>query len=151
MSTSPTTHRPSERARRDEVIERILARTRRIAVVGLSDNPMRPSHDVARALQRRGYEIVPVNPNVEEVLGVPAVDCLTDLEEPVDLVDVFRRPEALPEVARNAAEIGAPALWNQLGLRSPEAAAIAAEAGMDYVEDRCLKIEAARRGSQPPA
>lgn len=151
MSTSPSTDRPSEHARRDEVIDRILARTRRIAVVGLSDNPMRPSHGVARALQRRGYEIVPVNPNVEEVLGVPAVDCLTDLEEPVDLVDVFRRPEALPEVARNAAEIGAPALWNQLGLRSPEAAAIAAEAGMDYVEDRCLKIEAGRRKARPAA
>lgn len=135
----------------DEAIDRILDRTRRIAIVGLSSNPSRASHGVAAALQRAGYEIVPVNPNEGEVLGEPAHPSLADVPGPIDLVDVFRREEALPDVARAAVAVGAPALWNQLGLRSPEARAIASEAGLDYVEDRCLKVEVARRGAHPPA
>lgn len=130
-------------------IDTVLARTRRIAVVGLSDNPWRASHDVAADLQRRGYEIVPVNPNVDEVLGERAWPSLGDVPGEVDLVDVFRREEHLPGVAREAAAIGAPALWNQLGLRSDEARRIADEAGMDYVENACLKVEIARRGVRP--
>lgn len=131
------------------VIDRILARTRRIAVVGLSPDPSRSSHGVARALQQGGYEIVPVNPNVDEVLGERSWPSLADVPGEVDLVDVFRRTEHLPGIAREAAEIGAPALWNQQGLVSPEARAIATEAGMDYVEDRCLKLEVVLRGATP--
>lgn len=130
-------------------IDAVLARTRRIAVVGLSSNPWRSSHDVAADLQRRGYEIVPVNPNEDEVLGEKAWPSLADVPGEVDLVDVFRREEHLADVARDAAAIGAPALWNQLGLRSAAARRIAEEAGMDYVEDACLKVEVARRGATP--
>ena len=133
----------------DDTIDRVLHRTRRIAVVGLSPDPWRSSHDVARALQRAGYEIVPVNPNVDEVLGERSWPSLADVPGEVDLVDVFRREEHLPGVAREAAAIGAPALWNQLGLVSDEARAVAEEAGMDYVEDACLKVEVARRGVRP--
>lgn len=135
----------------DEVIDDILATARRIAVVGLADDPDRASHKVASYLQSRGWEIIPVNPEVDEVLGVPAVDSLADIDGPVDLVDVFRRSEHLPAVAREAAAIGAPALWNQLGLRSAEAAAIAADADMAYVEDHCIKVEASRRDASAAA
>lgn len=136
----------------DDVIDTMLTSSRRIAVVGLSDRPWRASHEVSAEMQRRGWEIIPVNPDVDEVLGVPAVDSLADIEGDVDLVDVFRRPEHLPGVARDAVAIGAGGLWVQLGLRSPEAARIAAEAGLPYVEDRCIKVEAGRRGlSSPPA
>lgn len=132
-----------------DAIDTILARTRRIAIVGLSDRPDRASHEVATALQARGYAIIPVNPGIESALGIPAVDSLADIEGPVDLVDVFRRAEHLPGVAREAAAIGAPALWNQLGLSSDEARRIAEDAGMDYVEDRCLKVEVLGRGARP--
>lgn len=132
-----------------DVIDRILATTRRIAVVGLSPDPSRTSHGVARALQRDGYEIVPVNPQADEVLGERSWPTLADVPGDVDLVDVFRRAEHLPAIAREAVEIGAPALWNQLGLVSPEARAIATDAGLDYVEDRCLKVEVAVRGAGP--
>lgn len=133
-----------------DTVDRILRRARRIAVVGLSPDPARASHDVASALQRRGYEIVPVNPMCDEVLGERAWPSLADVPGEVDLVDVFRRAEHLPGIAREAAAIGAPALWNQLGLVSDEARAIAEEAGLDYVEDRCLKVEVARRGLTAP-
>lgn len=129
----------------DDTIDELLPNVRRIAVVGLSDNPARTSHGVARALQAAGYEIVPVNPTIDEALGEPAFATLADVPGEVDLVDVFRREEHLAGVAREAAAIGAPALWNQLGLVSAEARAIAEDAGMTYVEDRCLKIEVARR------
>lgn len=136
---------------RDDVIDRILPRTRRIAVVGLSSRPYRASHDVAASLQAAGYEIVPVNPNEDEVLGERAYPSLADVPGEVDLVDVFRREEFLPDVARQAVEVGAPALWNQLGLTSPEARAIAEEAGLAYVENACLKVEVGRRGARPAA
>ena len=133
----------------DDPIDTILRRTRRIAVVGLSDSPRRTSHGVARALQQSGYEIVPVNPTIDEALGERAWPSLAEVPGEVDLVNVFRRQEHLAEVAREAADIGAPALWNQLGLRSAEARAIAEEAGMAYVEDACLKVEVAVRGARP--
>lgn len=137
------------------VVDRILDRTRRIAVVGLSGDPRRTSHGVAAALQRRGYEIVPVNPNEDEVLGERAYPDLHAVPGHIDLVNVFRRTEHLLGVAQEAAQRGGiDAVWNQLGLRS-EAARRAAEAvGMDYVEDLCLKIEVARaagRRQLPPA
>jgi predicted CoA-binding protein len=129
-----------------DTIDRILERTKRIAVVGLSDQPNRTSHQVAKVLLDAGFEIVPVNPNVDEVFGVAAVPSLDRVAGQVDLVNVFRRTEHLAEVARDAAAIGAPALWNQQGLVSDDARRIAEEAGMDYVEDRCIKVEVARRG-----
>ena len=133
----------------DDAIHAILERTRRIAVVGISDNPMRESHGVAASLQRAGYEIVPVNPNLDEVLGERAYASLADIPGEVDLVNVFRREEHLPGVAREAAEIGAPAIWMQQGLVSPEARAIAEVAEMAYVENRCLKVEVAIREARP--
>jgi predicted CoA-binding protein len=129
-----------------DTIDRILERTHRIAVVGLSDQPNRTSHQVVAELLEAGFEIVPVNPNVDEVFGIPAVPSLDRVPGQVDLVNVFRREEHLAQVAREAAAIGAPALWNQLGLVSAEARRIAEDAGMDYVEDACIKVEVARRG-----
>lgn len=129
-----------------DTIDRILERTHRIAVVGLSDRPSRTSYRVVEELLDAGFEIVPVNPNIEEVFGIKAVPSLDRVPGQVDLVNVFRREEHLPDVAREAAAIGAPALWNQLGLVSDEARQIAEDAGMDYVEDACIKVEVARRG-----
>lgn len=115
--------------------EQILRDAGTIAVVGASPDPARPSHGVMLYLERAGYRIVPVNPNCSEY-----APSLAALEEPVDLVDVFRRAEHCGDVARQAAAIGAPALWLQLGIVSPEARAVAEEAGMDYVENACTAI-----------
>ena len=125
-------------------MEEILGYAKRIAVVGLSDDPYRASYGVAAALIEHGYDVVPVNPTVDEVLGQRSYPSLADVPGDIDLVDVFRRPEHLEAVAHEAASIGAKALWLQLGLHSAEARRIAEEAGMDYVEDLCLKIEVAR-------
>jgi uncharacterized protein len=123
----------------------ILADTRTIAVVGASPKPDRPSHGVMRYLLEQGYRCIPVRPaGCDEVLGVPCVRSLAEIEEPIDLVDVFRRAEACPEVAREAVAVGAGALWLQLGIVSPEARQIAEEAGIDYVEDECTMIVHAR-------
>ncbi|MFA9444348.1 CoA-binding protein [Egicoccus sp. AB-alg6-2] len=135
----------------DAAIETLLRRTRRIAVVGASDRPDRPSHGVIRRLLQAGYEVVPVNPRADEVLGIPTVDALSDIEGPVDLVDVFRRSEHLPQVAEEAVDIGAPAIWLQSGLISDAARQAAHDAGMTYVEDRCLAVEVAVRGITAPA
>ncbi len=135
----------------DDVIDDMLSRARRIAVVGLSDRPWRDSHGVAAVLQRRGWEIIPVNPEVEEVLGVPSVASLADIEGPVDLVDVFRRSEFLAEVAREAVAIDAGGIFVQLGLHSEEAREVAAAADTPYVENRCLKVEVLRRDASAPA
>jgi len=122
--------------------EQILREAKTIAIVGASPDPGRTSHGVMRYLQRAGYRVLPVNPRAcpGEILGVPCVSSLAELEEPVDLVDVFRRPEYCADVAREAAAIGAPALWLQLGIRSADARSIAEEAGLDYVEDACTAV-----------
>jgi uncharacterized protein len=125
-----------------ETIRSILATARRIAVVGASDHPYRPSHGVVRRLLVLGYEVVPVNPNVTEVLGVRAVPSLEEIDGPIDLVDVFRRSEHTPEVVERAIEVGASAVWLQSGVRSDAARALAEEAGLRYVEDACLAVEA---------
>ena len=122
----------------------ILADARTIAVVGASPKPDRPSHGVMRYLLHHGYRVIPVRPHRTEVLGIPCVASLAEIDEPIDLVDVFRRPEACPEVARETVAAGARSLWLQLGIVSPEARRIAAAAGMDYVEDECTKIVHAR-------
>ena len=119
----------------------ILAQARTIAVVGASPKPDRPSHGVMRYLLEQGYRCIPVRPRgCDLVLGVPCVRALAEIEEPIDLVDVFRRPEACPDVAIEAVAAGARSLWLQLGIVSPEARRIAEAAGIDYVEDECTKI-----------
>ena len=118
----------------------ILAETRTIALVGASPRPERPSNGVMRYLLAQGYRVITVRPHRTEILGIPCVGSVADLEEPVDLVDVFRRPEFCPDVAEQAAAAGAKALWLQLGIVSPEARAIAERAGMDYVENACTAV-----------
>lgn len=127
----------------DGAIRRILGETRTIAVVGLSSKPDRPSHDVAAYLQRAGYRIVPVNPRETEVLGELSYATLRDIpaDLPIDIVDVFRRAEETPEVARDAVAIGARTLWLQLGIANDEARAIAEDAGLTVIMDRCLKVD----------
>jgi uncharacterized protein len=120
--------------------EQILRDAKTIALVGASPDPARPSHGVMRYLLRQGYRVIPVRPHVSEVLGVPCVATLSEIDEPIDLVDVFRRQEAAPGHAREAVDAGAGAFWLQLDLRSTEARAICAEAGLDYVEDECTAI-----------
>ena len=118
----------------------ILRDTRTIAVVGASPRPNRPSHGVMRYLLGHGYRCVPVNPNCDEVLGIPAVASLADIDEPLDLVDVFRRPQFCPAHAREAVAAGARALWLQVGIASPEARRVAMDAGLDYVENACTAV-----------
>jgi len=121
--------------------EQILREARTIAIVGASPRPERASHGVMRYLLGQGYRVIPVRPvDCDEVLGVPCVASLAEIDEPVDLVDVFRRPEHAPGHAREAVEAGAGAFWLQLGLRSPEARAVATGAGLDYVEDACTMV-----------
>jgi len=121
--------------------DEILRDARTIAMVGASPKPHRPSHGVMRYLLAQGYRVIPVRPvGCDEVLGVPCVRSLAEIEEPIDLVDVFRRPEHTPAHAREAVEAGAGALWLQLGIVSAESRRIAAEAGLDYVEDACTAI-----------
>ncbi len=124
----------------------ILGRTRTIAMVGASPRPDRPSHGVMATLQRAGYRVIPVNPAAagQTILGETVMAGLRDIAEPVDLVDVFRRAEETPEIARDAVEIGAKTLWLQLGIVSDEAARVATEGGLDVVMDRCTAIEIGR-------
>jgi predicted CoA-binding protein len=119
----------------------ILASARTIALVGASPNPERPAHGVMRYLLAHGYRVIPVRPlDCDDVLGIPCVATLADIDEPIDLVDVFRNVEACPGHAREAVEVGAKALWLQLGLVSPESRRIATEGGLDYVEDACTAV-----------
>ncbi|RKL69215.1 CoA-binding protein [Salipaludibacillus neizhouensis] len=127
---------------REEVNE-ILRDAKRIAVVGLSDNPTRTSYQVTEALLAAGYEIIPVNPVIEEVFGRKAVSSVTDIEGDIDIVNVFRRTEFLPEIAEETAKTNAKVFWSQLGLASDEAEQIALKAGKKVVMDRCIKIELA--------
>jgi predicted CoA-binding protein len=121
--------------------QEILRDAKTIAVVGASPRPWRPSHGVFRYLLEQGYRAVPVRPaDCEDVLGVPCVRTLAEIEGPIDLVDVFRRAEFCPEVAREAVAAGAGALWLQQGIVSPEAREIAEGAGLDYVEDACAMV-----------
>ena len=129
-----------------ETIRRILHTARTVAVVGLSANPLRPSHFVGFYLQRHGYRVIPVNPRETEVLGEPSYPSLQEIprELHIDVVDVFRAPEALPAIAVEAVEIGAGALWGQYGVINPEASRIARAGGLAVVIDKCLKVEHAR-------
>lgn len=126
----------------DNEIRDLLQRARTIAVVGLSDQPDRPSYSVARFLQRAGYRVIPVNPHLRRpVLGEQPYASLRDVKEHVDLVDIFRIPEMVPEVVEDAIAIGADAVWMQLGIVNEEAARRAEQAGLGVVMDRCTAIE----------
>lgn len=132
----------------DAGIAELLRTARRIAVVGASSNPARPSHGVFRTLVAAGYECVPVNPNETAVEGVPACATLAEaaaaLGGTIDIVDVFRRPELTEQIAREAVAVGAGALWLQLGVINWETARIAADGGLAVVMDRCTAIEIRR-------
>jgi uncharacterized protein len=137
----------------DDAIRQLLLDTKVIAVVGLSANPDRPSNQVAWYLHHQGYRLFGVNPRCPEpeVFGVPVLPSLDQVPEPIDIVDVFRRAEHTPAVAREAVAVGAKALWLQLGIRSDEARAIATGAGLTYVQDRCLKVDHSRLLGRSPA
>ena len=125
-------------------IQRVLREARTVAVVGLSGNPLRASNFVGFYLQRHGYRVIPVNPREPEILGERSYASLRDVPVPVDIVDVFRAPAALPEIARDAVAIGAKCLWCQFTVINEEGARIAEQGGLDVVMDRCLKVEHAR-------
>ncbi|MCS7350532.1 MAG: CoA-binding protein [Anaerolineae bacterium] len=125
----------------DITLRHILTEARTIAVVGLSADPERPSHQVASYLQRQGYRIIPVNPTIQEVLGEPSYPDLLSVPEPVDVVDVFRPARYVPEIVEQAIAKGAKVIWMQLGVIHFEAAQRAREAGLLVVMDRCMKIE----------
>jgi uncharacterized protein len=129
-----------ENPSRDE-IGQILKKSKRIAVVGLSDNPERTSYMVSKAMQDAGYEIIPVNPKAKEVLGIQAVSSLKEVEGHVDIVNIFRRSEFLPELAKEFDEIDADIFWAQLGVENEEAYEFLK--GKDYtvIMDRCIKVE----------
>lgn len=125
----------------DDEIRDLLKRVKRIAVVGLSPKPDRPSFGVSQIMQRAGYQIVPVRPLVTEVLGEQAYPDLAHVPGPVDLVNVFRRAEEIDAIVDEAIAVGAPAIWIQLGIVNNEAAQKAKDAGLVVVMDKCIKIE----------
>ncbi|TCZ79505.1 CoA-binding protein [Paenibacillus albiflavus] len=124
-----------------EEIKEILASAGNIAVVGLSDNPERTSHMVAKAMQERGYRIIPVNPGKKQILGETCYKSLLDIPEPVDIVNVFRRAEEVIPCAEQAVQIKAKVFWLQLGIVNEQAAQIASEGGVTVIMDRCIKVE----------
>ena len=125
-------------------LRRILRECRTIAIVGLSAEWHRPSNFVAKYLQQHGYRVIPVNPRYTEVLGERCYANLIDIAERIDMVDVFRRTEDVLPIAEQAIRIGAKCLWQQIGVMNSQAAALAQAAGLDTVQDRCVKIEHAR-------
>jgi len=122
-------------------IRKILKDSRNIAVVGLSPNPHRPSHQVARYLMEAGYTIIPVNPGQDTILGLNCYPNLRAIPTPVDMVDIFRRPEAVLPIVADAIDIGAKFIWMQEGIVNEDAARKAKEAGLDVIMDRCTKID----------
>ena len=125
---------------KDEIGD-LLTKAKTIAVVGLSSDPMRPSFGVSEYMQRKGYRIIPVNPNESSVLGEKAYASLSEVPEKVDIVDVFRRPEFVPEIVEEAIRLKLPALWLQEGVIHEPAAKRAREAGLTVVMDRCILKE----------
>ncbi len=128
---------------RDEDLADILRRARTVAMVGASTNPIRPSSFVFKYLTRKGYHVIPVNPMAagQEILGVPVVGDLRDIDEPIDVVDVFRRADAVPGIVDTAIEVGAKVVWLQLGIRDDAFADRLRQAGIKVVQDRCLMVE----------
>jgi len=138
-------HLPDHTPATPDPIAQLLRTSKTIAVVGLSSNPARPSHDVAAYLQSAGYRIIPVNPNEREVLGEKSYARLEDIPEPIDIVDVFRRSEDVSPVANSAIAIRAKALWLQQDITHPASAEKARAAGLLVVEDACLLVEHKKR------
>lgn len=134
----------SEFATTDAERREILQRYHWIAIVGLSSNPYRPSHFVAVYLLQHGYEVTPVNPKESEILGRKCYPSLTEVPTPLEIVDIFRDPSAIPAIVDEAIECHAKAIWMQLRLIHEEAARRARDAGLQVVMDRCIKIEHAR-------
>ncbi|MBE5213010.1 CoA-binding protein [Pectobacterium sp. A535-S3-A17] len=132
----------------DREIESVLKTVKTIAVVGASDNPSRPSYGVMAYLLKQGYEVIPISPKLsgQTLLGQKAYASLADIPKPVDMVDVFRQPEAAYEIAKEAIAIGATVLWLQIGVINEQAAILAHDAGLKVVMDRCPKIEIPRLG-----
>jgi predicted CoA-binding protein len=130
----------------DDQLRALLTSVRTIAVVGASSKTDRPSFEIMNILIRAGFRVIPVTPKETEVLGRRAYASLSDIPEPVDIVDVFRRAEETPAVAEEAVKIGAKALWLQLGIRNDEAARIAQEAGLAFVMDKCIGQTVLRLG-----
>jgi predicted CoA-binding protein len=122
-------------------ITEILQRAKTIAVVGLSDNPLRPSHGVAAYMQSQGYRIIPVNPQIQEALGEKSYASLLDVPEKIDIVDIFRRPEFVEEVVDQAIQLKVPAIWMQEEVIHEKAAAKARNAGIFVIMDRCILLE----------
>ena len=125
-------------------IQRVIHGARTVAIVGLSNNPLRASYFVGFYLKRHGYRIIPVNPRESEILGEKSFNSLADVPLPIDIVNVFRAPDALPGIARDAVAIGAKTLWCQFTVINEEGGRIAERAGLTVVMDRCLKVEHAR-------
>jgi predicted CoA-binding protein len=126
----------------DEQRAKLLKEAKTIAVVGCSDNPERTSYLIAEALQRAGYRIIPVNPNLTRpVLGEKPYASLTEIDEPIDIVNVFRRSEAVLPIAKEAVEVGTKGIWMQLGVVNEEAARLAQENGLMVIMDRCIKVD----------
>lgn len=129
----------------EPTIDEILKNSRTIAVVGLSPKTERASYRVAEYMQQKGYRIIPVYPRGETILGEKVYARLEDIPEPVDIVDVFRKSEDTPPVAESAVRIGAKTLWLQLGIENDVAEAIATTGGLNFVQNRCIKIEHEQR------
>jgi uncharacterized protein len=125
-------------------IQRVIHTAKRIAVVGLSNNPLRASYFVGFYLKRHGYEVIPVNPRETTILGQASYRSLSEVPGPIDIVNVFRAPDALPAIAEEAVKIGAGNLWCQFTVINEEGARIAESGGMSVVMDRCIKVEHAR-------
>jgi predicted CoA-binding protein len=121
-------------------VDRML-KAKRIVIVGMSDDPSRPSHGIGGYLVAHGYEVIPVNPNHDQVLGQKCYARLSDVPGEIDLVNVFRRPQFCADVTREAIEAGAKGVWLQAGIRNEEARTMAEEAGVDFVQDRCIMVE----------
>jgi len=125
-------------------IQSIINRAKTVAIVGLSPNELRASYFVGYYLRRHGFQVIPVNPREESILGVRSYPSLREVPDAIDVVDVFRAPDAVPAIAEEAVAAGAGALWLQYGVISPQGAQIAVDGGLDVVMDRCLKVEHAR-------
>jgi predicted CoA-binding protein len=125
-------------------IQSIINRMKTVAIVGLSPNELRASYFVGYYLRRHGFQVIPVNPREQSIMGVTSYPSLGDVPEKIDVVDVFRAPDAVPAIAREAVDVGAGALWLQYGVISPDGAQTAEDGGLDVVMDRCLKVEHAR-------
>lgn len=125
----------------DRVIAEILDRAKVIAVVGHSPKPVRPSYQIARFLREAGYRVYPINPAIREIDGQPSYASLQEVPEPIDIVNVFRRSEYLPEIVDDAIAIGAKTIWTQLGIWDRASAEKALDAGLNVVMDACIKVE----------